>query len=121
MPQARGDPRPKVHALVHTFRASSSGTTSACHSPGRWSRPAPHAHTREIQEGRDVIMESTAPRATRAQSTERRLTGWVTWRFLTVAVAAGAAVIVWALPLAHRAVESPAELPVSGDQTPPSP
>ena len=66
-------------------------------------------------------MESTAPRATRAQSTERRLTGWVTWRFLTVAVAAGAAVIVWALLLAHRAVESPAELPVSGDQTPPSP
>ena len=63
-------------------------------------------------------MESTAPRTTRAQSTERRLTGWINWRFLTVAVAAGAAVIVWALPHAHRAVAPRAELPVIGGQTP---
>jgi len=63
-------------------------------------------------------MESTAPRATRAQSTERRLTGWVNWRFLTVAVAAGAAVIVWALPHAHRAAGPRAQLPASDSQTP---
>ena len=63
-------------------------------------------------------MESTVPRVTRARSTGRKLTGWVTWRFSTVAVLAGAAVIVWALPHAHRAVEPPAELPVSGGHTP---
>jgi hypothetical protein len=63
-------------------------------------------------------MESTVPRVTRARSTGRKLTGWVTWRFLTVAVVAGAAVIVWALPHAHRAVEPRAVLPASGGHTP---
>jgi len=63
-------------------------------------------------------MESAAPRVTRARATERKLPGWVIWRFLTVAVVTGAAVIVWGLPHAHRAVEPPAELPVSGGHTP---
>jgi hypothetical protein len=63
-------------------------------------------------------MESAAPIVTRARSTERKPTGWVTWRVLSVAVVAGAAVIVWALPHAHRAVEPRAERPVSGGHTP---
>ena len=63
-------------------------------------------------------MESAAPRVTRGRSTGRRLTGRVIWRFLTVAVVAGAAVIVWALPHAHRAVETRPEVPVSGGHTP---
>ncbi len=63
-------------------------------------------------------MESAAPRATRARSTGPGLTGRVIWRSLTVAVVAGAAVIVWALPHAHRAVEPRAQLPVSSGQTP---
>lgn len=63
-------------------------------------------------------MESAAPRVTRARSTGPRLTGRVIWRSLTVAVVAGAAVIVWALPHAHRAVEPRAELPTSDGQTP---
>jgi hypothetical protein len=63
-------------------------------------------------------MESAAPRVTRARSTGPRLSGRVIWRSLTVAVVAGVAVIVWALPHAHRAVEPQAELPVSGGQTP---
>ena len=63
-------------------------------------------------------MESAAPRVTRARLTGRKLPGWVIWRFFTVAVVAGAAVMVWGLPHAHRAVEPRAELPVSGRHTP---
>ena len=50
-------------------------------------------------------MESAAARVTRARSTGRRFTGWVSWRSSMVAVVAGAAVVVWALPHAHRAEE----------------
>ena len=63
-------------------------------------------------------MESAAPRVTRGRSTGRRLTGSVIWRFLTVAAVAGAGAVVWALPHAHRAVETRPEVPVSGDHTP---
>ena len=63
-------------------------------------------------------MESAAPRVTRGRSTGRRLTGPVIWRFLTVAVVSGAAVIVWALPYAHRAVETRPEVLVSGGHAP---
>ena len=63
-------------------------------------------------------MDSAAPRVTGAQSTGPGLTARVVWRSLTAAVVAGAAVIVWALPHEHRAVEWPAELPVSGGETP---
>ena len=63
-------------------------------------------------------MDSAAPRVTGARSTGPGLTGRVIWRSLTAAVVAGAAVIVWAFPHAHRAVEPRAELPVSGGQTP---
>lgn len=63
-------------------------------------------------------MVSAARRETRARSMGARLSGRVIWRSLTVAVVAGVAVIVWALPHAHRAVEPPAELPVSDGQTP---
>ena len=63
-------------------------------------------------------MESVAPRVTRARWTGPGLTGRVIWRSLTAALVVGAAVIVWALPHERRAVEPPAELPVSGGQTP---
>jgi hypothetical protein len=63
-------------------------------------------------------MESAAPRVTGARSTGRRLTGWVIWRPLMVAAVAGAAVVVWALPRAHRAVEPRSEVSVSGGHTP---
>ena len=63
-------------------------------------------------------MESAAPRLTRERSTGSRLTGGVLWRSLMVAVVASAAVIVWALPHAHRAVEPRPERPVSSGQTP---
>ena len=63
-------------------------------------------------------MDSAAPRVTGAQSTGPGLTARVVWRSLTAAVVAGAAVIVWAFPHAHRAVEPRAELPVSSGQTP---
>ncbi len=63
-------------------------------------------------------MDSAAPRVTRVRSTGPGLTGRVIWRSLAAAVVAGAAVIVWALPHAHRAVETRAELPVSSGQTP---
>ena len=64
-------------------------------------------------------MESVAPRVIRARSTGRPgLTGRVICRSLTAALVAGAAVIVWALPHERRAVEPPAELPVSGGEAP---
>ena len=63
-------------------------------------------------------MDSAAPRVTGARSTGPGLTGRVIWRSLTAAVVAGAALIVWALPHSHRAVEPRAELPVSSGQTP---
>ena len=63
-------------------------------------------------------MESAAPRVTRARSMGPGFTARVIWRSLVVAIVAGAAVIVWALPHAHRAVAPRAELPVSGGQTP---
>ena len=60
-------------------------------------------------------MESVAPRVTRARSTGPGLTGRVLWRSRTAALVAGAALMVWALPHERRAVEPPAELPVSGE------
>ena len=63
-------------------------------------------------------MDSAAPRVTGARPTRPGLTGRVVWRSLTAAVVAGAALIVWAFPHAHRAVEPRAELPVSSGQTP---
>ena len=63
-------------------------------------------------------MESAARRVSRVRWTGPRLTDRVTWRSLTVAVLAGAAVIVWAFPHAHRAVAPPLGLGVSDGQTP---
>ena len=63
-------------------------------------------------------MDSVAPRVTRARSRAPGLTGRVIWCSLTATVVAGAAVIIWALPHERRAVEWPAERPVSGGETP---
>ena len=62
-------------------------------------------------------MESAAPSVTRARSTRPGISGRVIWRFLTAAIVAGAAVIVWVLPQVHRVIDPSAELPVSAGQT----
>ena len=42
---------PKSIHQVHTFRTFSSGTSSACHFPGRWLRPERHAHNCTYPQG----------------------------------------------------------------------
>src|SRR4026208_2201222 len=59
----------------------------------RATRPQLHTLARSW-EGREVIMDSAAPRMTGAQSTGLGLTGRFVWRSLTAAVVVGAAVIV---------------------------
>jgi len=58
-------------------------------------------------------MESAAPRVTRRRWIGSGFPGRVIWCSLTVAVVAGAAVIVWALPHANRAADGRAALRVS--------
>ena len=63
-------------------------------------------------------MKSAAPRETGARATALGLTGRIIWSSLTVGIVAGAAVIVWALPHAHRAAGPRAQLPASDSQRP---
>ena len=59
--------------------------------------------------GTEGVMKSAAPGVTRDRSMWSGLRGRVIWCSLTVAVMAGAAVMVWALPHAHRAADGRAE------------
>jgi hypothetical protein len=64
-------------------------------------------------------MKSAAPRVTRERSLWSGLPARVIWCSLTVAVVAGAAVMVWALPHAHRAADGRAEV-AAGEPSPDS-
>ena len=67
-------------------------------------------------------MESAAPRVTRERSMWSGLPGRVIWCSLTMAVVAGAAVMVWALPHVHRAADGRLEFGASsGSHSSPPP